>query len=700
MSSADLLIEIGTEELPPKALLKLSRAFEAEIKKGLKASALIDNPAVTSFATPRRLAIHIELVAEKQADQRIDKQGPLVSAAFDDDGKPTPAALGFAKSCGVDINNLARVESDKGEKLAYSEEQTGKPAKVLIPEIVLSALTALPIPKRMRWGASDAEFVRPVKWVIVMHGSESIDCQIYGVKSGVSSRGHRFHHSGDIRISSASLADYENSLESAHVVASFAKRRSMIEEQVTKSAQSLGGKALMDNALLDEVTALVEWPVALAGGFEDEFLSVPHEALIYTMKDNQKYFPVVDDKGGLLPHFITVSNIKSKDPAQVISGNERVVRPRLADAAFFWEQDKKKPLEDHVESLNSIVFQKELGTLKDKTDRLVALVKTIAEKMGCSSEHATRAAALSKCDLMTDMVGEFPAMQGVAGRYYATAANEPAEVAAALEEYYMPKQSGGDLPSAAVSQALALADRIDTLTGIFGIGQKPTGSKDPFALRRASLGVLRIIIEKKLDLDLLSLIKSSRNTFENRLTNNDVVDDVFYYCVDRINDFYSKQGFDHKEIYAIRDVLLRDNIATFNPLDFDIRLHAVSKFQKMPEAKSLAESNKRIRNMLKKSNNIEEVNEAVLVEDAELELFSAIKSAEPKVRESVDKTSYESALKELCSLSAPVDKFFDDVMVMVDDQKLQANRLALLARTRNLFLLVADVSVFAEVETA
>ena len=454
----------------------------------------------------------------------------MVSAAFDDEGNPTPAALGFAKSCGVDINDLDRVESDKGEKLAYAQEQTGKPAKLLIPEIVLAALTALPIPKRMRWGSSDAEFVRPVKWVIVMHGTAAIDCEIYGVASGVSSRGHRFHHSGDINISSASLADYEDSLESAHVIAGFARRRSMIEAQVSESAQSLGGKALLDNALLDEVTALVEWPVAMAGSFEDEFLSVPHEALIYTMKDNQKYFPVVNDTGSLLPHFITVSNIESKDPAQVISGNERVVRPRLADAAFFWEQDKKKPLDDHLESLNSIVFQKELGTLQDKTNRLVSLVETIAEQMGCNSEHATRAAALSKCDLMTDMVGEFPAMQGVAGRYYASAANEPTDVAAALEEYYMPKQSGGDLPPAAVSQALALADRIDTLTGIFGIGQKPTGSKDPFALRRASLGILRIIIETGQTLDLKALINTAAGLFGDRLTNKNVVDEAFAYC--------------------------------------------------------------------------------------------------------------------------------------------------------------------------
>ncbi len=689
MSTADLLIEIGTEELPPKALLKLSRAFEAEVKKGLNAAALTETAVVTSFATPRRLAIHIEAVAEKQADQKIDKQGPLVSAAYDADGKPTPAALGFAKSCGVDITDLAKVESDKGEKLAYSIEQAGKQANVLIPEIIVAALAALPIPKRMRWGSNDAEFVRPVKWVIVMHGKQAIDCEIYGVKSGTESRGHRFHHQGEIKLQSASVTDYVDALEKAHVVASFAKRRLIIEEQVAAAAASLGGKALLDNALLDEVTALVEWPVALAGAFEEEFLSVPHEALIYTMKDNQKYFPVVDEKGGLLPHFITISNIESKDPAQVIAGNERVVRPRLADAAFFWEQDKKQPLDSHVESLSSIIFQKELGTLKDKTDRLVALAKVIADDMGANSEQAARAAALSKCDLMTDMVGEFPAMQGVAGRYYATTANEDAEVSAALEDYYLPRQSGGELPAAPVSQAVALADRIDTLTGIFGIGQKPTGSKDPFALRRASLGILRIIIETGQTLDLKGLISTSAGLFGERLTNANVVEEAFAYCQERLVAYYR----DQKISAGMIDSVL--SLQPTRPLDFDQRLRAVQAFSELEQAESLAAANKRISNILKKNEKhiANNVDPKLLVEAAELELQKALDGMEANVTRLFDAGDYQQALTQLSELSAPVDQFFDDVMVMADDEQLKNNRLALLHRMRSLFLRVADLSV-------
>ncbi len=688
MSNADLLIEIGTEELPPKALLSLSRAFEKEVLNGLREATLAQTPEVSVFATPRRLALAISSVDKRQADQNIDKQGPLVSAAYDADGNPTKAALGFARSCGVEISELDKVASDKGEKLAFSMQKKGRDAQNLIPEIISAALSALPIPKRMRWGAGSAEFVRPVKWVVMLHGSDIIDCEIYGVQSGRVSRGHRFHHQGQLEFASADVSDYESQLENAFVVASFDKRREKIEAQVKQVADKLGGEALLDKALLDEVTALVEWPVALAGSFEKEFLSVPNEALIYTMKDNQKYFPVVDKTGTLMPHFITVSNIESKDPAQVIAGNERVVRPRLADAAFFWEQDQKNSLESHLESLGQIVFQKELGTLAEKTERLKVLAPAIADQIGADKAQAERAAMLSKCDLMTDMVGEFPAMQGIAGRYYASAADEPAAVATALECYYLPRQAGGDLPQEGVSQALALADRIDTLTGIFGIGQKPTGSKDPFALRRSSLGILRILIEQELDLDLHALIAASAKSYGSKLSNDKVVDEAFDYCLERLLAYYQDQGVAIEMIEAVR------SRRPVNPLDFDKRLRAVQSFSELEAAQSLAAANKRIGNILKKEQaELPAVDAALFSETAEKELHAALQNLNVEANDLFDRGDYASALSKLSSLKAPVDTFFDDVMVMADDAAVRNNRLALLQQMRALFLRVADLSV-------
>lgn len=688
MSNADLLIEIGTEELPPKALLSLSRAFEKEVLKGLRDSALSTDSAVTVFATPRRLALAISGVAIKQTDQNIDKQGPLVSAAYDADGKPTPAALGFAKSCGVEITELDTVQSDKGEKLAFSVQQIGQEATRLIPAIITDALSGLPIPKRMRWGAGSAEFVRPVKWVVVLHGSDVIDCEIYGVQSGRISRGHRFHHGGELEFSSADAQAYQSQLQDAFVVASFNERREKISAQVQQVADQLGGQALTDKALLDEVTALVEWPVALAGAFETEFLSVPNEALIYTMKDNQKYFPVVDKSGDLMPHFITVSNIESKDAAQVIAGNERVVRPRLADAAFFWEQDQKKPLESHLDSLAQIVFQKELGTLAEKTERLKKLTPEIALQIGADKAQAQRAAALSKCDLMTDMVGEFPAMQGIAGRYYAEASNEPSAVSTALESYYLPRQAGGDLPQEGVSQALALADRVDTLTGIFGIGQKPTGSKDPFALRRSSLGILRIMIEEQLDIDLHALITTSAKLYGGKLSNDKVVDEAFDYCLERLLAYYQDQGVPTEMIESVR------SRRPLKPLDFDKRLRAVQSFNELEAAQSLAAANKRIGNILKKEKGeLPVVDTALFSEPAETQLFEALQTLGEEANVSFDNNDYASALTKLSSLKQPVDTFFDDVMVMADDASIRNNRLALLQKMRELFLRVADLSV-------
>jgi len=572
--------------------------------------------------------------------------------------------------------------------LAFSVQQKGRDAQDLIPEIISNALAALPIPKRMRWGAGSAEFVRPVKWIVVLHGSEVVACDIYGVQSGRVSRGHRFHYQGQLEFATADAQDYANQLEKAFVVASFDKRREVITAQIKQAAKQLGGAALVDKALLDEVTALVEWPVALAGSFDKEFLSVPNEALIYTMKDNQKYFPVADKSGTLMPHFITVSNIESKDAAQVIAGNERVVRPRLADAAFFWEQDQKNPLENHLDSLTHIVFQKELGTLAEKTERLKLLAPTIASQIGADEKQTKRAAALSKCDLMTDMVGEFPAMQGIAGRYYANASGEPAAVATALESYYLPRQAGGDLPAEGVSQALALADRIDTLTGIFGIGQKPTGSKDPFALRRSSLGILRIMIEEKLDLDLHALIATSANSYGSKLSNDHVVDEAFDYCLERLLAYYQDQGVAIEMIESVR------SRRPTRPLDFDKRIRAVQSFSELEAAQSLAAANKRIGNILKKEQSeLPVVDPALFSEPAETNLHQTLQSLTAEVSNLFDQGDYNEALSKLSSLKEPVDSFFDDVMVMADDIKVRNNRLALLQQMRALFLRVADLSV-------
>jgi len=682
----DLLIEIGTEELPPKALKKLSDAFSAAISEGLE-KAELHHAKLHSYCSPRRLAVVIEKLDEAQKDRTVEKRGPALTAAFDGDGNPTKATEGFARSCGVTVDQLETSETDKGAWLVYRSEQKGATTGALIPDIVRAALDKLPIPKRMRWGDLTSEFVRPVHWVVLLFGNEVIDTEILSVRSGRETRGHRFHHPAPIYIGEP--AAYAPLLESeGRVIVDFAKRREAIRGLVMEAAAKTGGTAVIDEELLDEVTGLVEWPVPIVGSFETRFLEVPAEALISTMKANQKYFHLVDGKGKLMPNFITLSNIDSADPSHVRAGNERVVRPRLTDADFFWNQDRKQPLAARLESLKSVVFQQKLGTLHDKSVRVSKLAAHIATQIGGDATHAERAAMLAKCDLMTAMVGEFPELQGIMGRYYATHDKEPGDVAIALDEQYMPRFAGDQLPASKSGQALAIAEKLDTLVGIFGIGQIPTGDKDPFALRRAALGALRIIIETGLDLDLEALLKASASTMPGIANADEVVAQVFDFMMSRLRAYYQDAGI---SIDTFEAVLAQ---RPTKPKDFNARIHAVTAFRALPEAAALASANKRIANILKKSDETipSAVDLGALIEPAEKSLASAVTAMSSNVAPLFARREYESALKQLASLRPTVDAFFDAVMVNAEEKKLRLNRLALLRQLSALFLEVADLS--------
>lgn len=684
--SRDLLIEIGTEELPPKALLRLSTAFTDGVRKGLEQAGLAFG-AVHSYAAPRRLAIWIEQLASAQADREQVRRGPALTAAFDNEGNATPGARGFARSCGVGMEQLDRLETEKGTWLIYRVMERGRATAELIPDIVTQSLNQLPIPKRMRWGAGTAEFVRPVHWIVLLFGDSVIDAEILSVKSGRETRGHRFHHPHAIYIREP--AAYAPVLETeGRVLADFTARREAIRGQVIEAGVAAGGRAVIKDELLDEVTALVEWPVAIVGDFETRFLDVPSEALISTMQDNQKYFPVVDAQGQLLPHFITVSNIVSRDAAQVKAGNERVVRPRLTDAAFFWNQDRKQRLDARVDKLGSMVFQSKLGTLLDKQKRVAALAAHIATLIGSDASRAGRAAMLAKCDLLTQMVFEFPELQGVMGRYYAQHDGEPAEVAQALEEQYRPRFAGDVLPETATGQALAIADRLDTLVGIFAIGQPPSGDKDPFALRRAGLGVLRIVIEARHDLDLAELITTAAAGFPAALTAGNAVESVFDFMMERLRAYYADTGIPPEVFDAVRAQ------RPTRPLDFHARLHAVSQFRALPEAESLAAANKRIGNILRKAEEAipSTVDAARLIDTAEVDLATALDALRCGVEAQFDRGDYTEGLRRLATLREPIDRFFENVMVMAEDAALRANRLALLQQMHGLFLRVADLS--------
>jgi glycyl-tRNA synthetase beta chain len=685
-TSADLLFELGTEELPPVALKKLSHALTREFVAGLDQAGLAHGE-VQSFAAPRRLAVLVKDCSTGTPDKEIERRGPAVQAAFDADGNPTKAAEGFARSCGTSVDQLGRMQTDKGEWLVFNVREQGKPAAELLPDIAEQALHKLPIPKRMRWGDSDAQFVRPVHWLLFLHGDHVVPCTILDAEAGNVTYGHRFHHPGAITIYQP--ADYAEALGNlGHVIADFGSRRERIREQVIKAAEALGGTPDLDDALLDEVTALNEWPVPITGTFEEKFLEVPHEALVLTMKQNQKYFPLFNEVGGLMNHFITVANIDSPRPELIKEGNERVVRPRLADAMFFWNQDGKKRLEDHQDALMHVVFQKDLGSMYDKSVRVAELAAYIAAQTGGDAVLARRAGMLSRCDLMTEMVYEFPEMQGIMGRYQARRDGEVPELAQAMDEFYMPRFSGDELPQSATGKAIALADRLDTLVGIFGIGQKPTGDKDPFALRRAALGALRILRESGMDVDLVALLGRAEQQLAANLSEQDVVGQVYDFMLERLKGLYADQAVGHDLFEAVAAV------RPTSVADFDARIRAVAAFRDLPEADALSAANKRIRNILRKTGEAipGQVDSSLFENVAEQELADRIGAAAEQIRPLLAAGDYSATLKALSGLRGPVDKFFDDVMVMAEDDQVRGNRLRLLTDLADLFLDVADVS--------
>jgi glycyl-tRNA synthetase beta chain len=687
---ATLLFELGTEELPPKALKRLSDALTEQFVAGLKKAGL-EHGEVESFATPRRLALRIQNCMTKQPDRQLERRGPALQAAFDADGNPSKAAEGFARSCGTSVDQLSKLETDKGTWLAYQVEEKGHAASQLLPEIAEQALNKLPIPKRMRWGASEAQFVRPVHWLLFIHGDAVIDCSLLDAKAGRLTYGHRFHHSAPITINN--VDDYDSVLHDlGKVIASFDMRKAKIRQAVEKSAATVGGRPDLDEDLLEEVTALNEWPVPISASFEERFLQVPQEALIATMKSNQKYFPLFDSEGRLMNHFITIANIESPQPELIQEGNQRVIRPRLADAMFFWEQDGKHRLEDHLASLKQVVFQNQLGSMYDKSERVAKLAELIAIEIGGDPDLAHRAGLLSRCDLMTDMVFEFPEMQGVMGRYQATRDGEDAELAQAMDEFYMPRFSGDQLPQTHTGIAISLAEKLDTLVGIFGIGQRPTGDKDPFALRRAALGALRIIREHSLTLYLRGLLEAVAENMAERLIESQIADDVYGFMIERLKGIYQDEGIDLDLFQAVAAVS-PDTIA-----DFDLRVRAMQEFRQLPEATSLAAANKRIRNILKK--NAEPLpmraDESLFQDQAERDLLARLDELTPQAQPLFDRGEYAEGLRILASLKQPVDDFFVQVMVMADDTNLRINRLALLTQLESQFLSVADISLLQD----
>ncbi|HDS1815531.1 glycine--tRNA ligase subunit beta [Pseudomonas putida] len=681
MSAQDFLVELGTEELPPKALASLGDAFLAGIEKGLQAAGL-NYASKSVYAAPRRLAVLIRQLDVQQPDRSINIDGPPLQAAFKD-GEPTQAALGFAKKCGVELSEI----DQSGAKLRFSQHIPGKSTTSLLPTIVEDSLNDLPIPKRMRWGASREEFVRPTQWLVMLLGDQVVDCTILAQQAGRESRGHRFHHPENVVITTP--ANYVEDLRKAYVLADFAERRELIAKRTAELALQQEGSAIVPPALLDEVTALVEWPVPLVCSFEERFLDVPQEALITTMQDNQKYFCLLDSEGKLLPRFITVANVESRDPKQIIEGNEKVVRPRLTDAEFFFKQDKKQPLETFNERLKNVVFQAQLGTVYDKAERVSRLAAFIAPLIGGDAQRAARAGLLSKCDLATEMVGEFPEMQGVAGYYYALNDGEPQDVAMALNEQYMPRGAGAELPETVTGAAVAIADKLDTLVGIFGIGMLPTGSKDPYALRRAALGILRILIEKQLDLDLTGAAEFAVKQFGAKVKAAGLAEQVLEFIFDRLRARYEDEGIDVATYLSVR--ALKPGSA----LDFDQRVQAVQAFRKLPEAEALAAVNKRVSNLLSKAEGAiaEQVEPKYFDNANEFSLYSAIQQADQAVQPMAAARQYSESLARLAALRDPVDAFFEAVMVNAEDAKVRANRYALLSRLRGLFLGVADISL-------
>ena len=689
----DFLVEIGTEELPPKALNSLMTAFAAGVESGL-ADAQLNHQQLTAYASPRRLAVLVRALDSAQADRQVDAKGPPVNIAFADDGQPTAAAEAFARKCGVAVDALQRVATDKGEWLSFSSVQQGKPAVELLPQIVEKALQQLPIPRRMRWGEHDAEFVRPVHWLLMLMGAEVIPANVFGNDADNKTFGHRFMAPGAIEVSQPSA--YEEMLYTdGKVVADFVRRETRIRDQVNAAAERAGGVVAADDDLFEEVAALTEWPVAMIGQFSERFLSLPAEVITASLTSHQRYFPIAGPNGQLLAQFVFVANLDSNDPNKVREGNEKVILPRLADAEFFWEADRRTGLAARNASLDNVVYQQGLGSLLAKSQRVEALVDHIGTHLGAgvAGTHARRAATLAKCDLLTGMVGEFPELQGVMGSYYATADGEDPEVAVAIREHYMPRFAGDQVPDSPAGTILALADRLDTLAGVFALGKKPSGNKDPFGLRRAALGVVRILLERNLELGLRDLVKHAVALQPvDKLDTEAVVDALHVFVVDRLRSFYVDRPDVSVEMFDAVDNSIGSNNM---PLpDFDQRIQAVQAFVGMSESASLAAANKRISNILQKSAaaNATALDEALLQEDAEKALWAALGKALEDVRPMQSERRYAAVLARLADLREPVDRFFDEVMVMADDEELQRNRLALLAQLREPFHSVADIS--------
>ncbi|MBL4781389.1 MAG: glycine--tRNA ligase subunit beta [Porticoccaceae bacterium] len=685
----DFLVEIGTEELPPKSLKTLMSAFTFGIEAGLN-KAKLQHASIRAYATPRRLAVLVSALDPQQADIETERLGPAVAAAFDSDGAPTPPALGFAKSCGLGVDELEQKDTDKGPRLVFRRVQEGLTSEALLPDIVSKALKDLPIARRMRWGASRIEFVRPVHWVVMLFGKDVVPGSIMGLESGRTTRGHRFHSDTDVSISTP--ADYASTLRHAFVIADFVERRTLIEDGIKALAQGANGHAVIDADLLDEVTALNEWPVPLMGHFEKHFLEVPAEALISSMKEHQKYFHVVDGADQLMPLFITVANIDSRNPAKVVAGNEKVIRPRLSDAAFFYKTDKNSTLQQRCEMLKSVVFQAKLGTVHDKSQRVATLAQSLAPMTGADPSLAHRAAILSKADLVTEMVQEFTDLQGTMGRYYAQHDGEDVAVANALYEQYLPRFAGDKVAGSSVGATLAIADRLDTLVGIFGIKQPPTGSKDPFALRRASLAVLRTLIEQGIDLDLKEALDTAVSLHDNlSLSSDETAQQVLTYMLERFRAWYEEDKIRPEVFFAVMAK------SPTRPLDIHRRVQAVNDFSQLPEARNLASANKRVSNILSKQDAViaSKVDQGLLQEAAEQALAQQLAELSDTLRPLIATKAYSEILQELAQLQQPVDDFFDQVMVMADDLALRQNRLAILSQLRQLFLEVADVSLLA-----
>ncbi len=687
--SQDFLVELGTEELPPKALLRLSESFTQGIRQNLKSHDLsFDN--IESYAAPRRLAVVVKGLAESTPISDVVNWGPPAKIAFDDEGKPTKAALAFASKNNLDPADLVAENDGKIDKLVYRTQAGGEPTVDLLEAVVQQSVSKLPIPKRMRWGANRHEFVRPVHWLVMLFGDEIIEATVLGLHANRETQGHRFHYNQALDIQNA--GEYASKLKNiAYVMADFDERKTLIRQQVEAEAEKVGGQAVIDVDLLNEVTALVEWPVALLGRFEERFLQVPAEALISSMKEHQKYFHLVDANNNLMPYFITVANIESKDPEQVIDGNERVIRPRLSDAAFFFETDKKTTLESKRESLKKIVFQAKLGTVFEKTERISNLAKAIAEQLNAPIESVVRAGELCKSDLVSEMVYEFADMQGIAGYHYALHDGETDDVSLAMNEHYMPRFAGDELPSTVTSAIVALADRLDTLIGIFGIGEQPTGSKDPFALRRASVAVLRILVKGEYKLDLRQLLNLAFKQYTSLPEGEAVVEQVLNYMLERFRAWYEEQNIPVEVFQAVSAKQLSQ------PLDIDQRVQAVNHFRLLPEADALASANKRVANILAKVDGeiLSSVNAALLEEADEKELAKVIVEKQQQVEPLFEERNYKAALTALASLQETVDNFFANVMVMADDEALKNNRLALLQQLRALFFEVADISYLA-----